>query len=193
LPKISEKGLFGPFSGFWPFSGLFTQFRDPARGGFYINPSRRGPVPGIWRFSGVSPGRPQKGLFWRFFPKFGEMGVFQSPEGVWDPGLPGRPQPGDRAPARGVDVKPPSRGAPGRGARAPGSPGQAWTPDRGPETSRRPLRAPPGGWYPVPGLPRAGVLHQPLAAGPCPRPGDPSRAPGATPPQEEGQGVEPHP
>jgi len=162
LPKISEKGLFGPFSGFWPFSGLFTQFRDPARGGFYINPSRRGPVPGIWRFSGVSPGRPQKGLFWRFFPKFGEMGVFQSPEGVWDPGLPGRPQPGDRAPARGVDVKPPSRGAPGRGARAPGSPGQAWTPDRGPETSRRPLRAPPGlreppllrrrgrGWSPTP-------------------------------------------
>jgi len=101
---------------------------------------------------------------------------------------------GDRAPARGVDVKPPPRGTPGpapgprigdpgiwallgplrqgsgtRIRRPPGPRSRGALPDRvrgarlGPS---RPLGAPPG-----PG--QARVLHQPLAAGPCPRPGAP--------------------
>jgi len=84
------------------------------------------------------------------------------------------PRDGDRAPPRGVDVKPRSAGLP--------DPGQ------GPlEAARRALRTVSGTWSPGPGiweppgsreagmsgpdLGARGVLHQPLAPGPCPRPG----------------------
>jgi len=97
--------------------------------------------------------------------------------------------PGDRgAPARGVDVKPPSRGPPGP---APGLPGTPWLP-RDPPRVRRPLREAPEailgplrGPGTPPGAPGRGVLHQPLAPGPrgsrraLPGPGTPSSGGGA--------------
>jgi len=105
-----------------PFWGIFGGFGVPdpilaIRGGcFYINPSRRGPVAHFRGFWGV--------------PRLG--GISGSPGtrgGDWyqqgSPGGPGGPLPapaGDRAPARGVDVKPPPRGSPG----TPGAGPRAW-------------------------------------------------------------------
>jgi len=108
-----------------------------------------------------------------------------SPRG---PGTPGPGQPGDRAPARGVDVKPSSREGPvpDTGVRrtrwtSPGPGGAcsrplARIPGSG-DLVRKPLpgsRETSGAWE-APGTATPGpagvVLHQPLAAGPCPRPG----------------------
>jgi len=99
-----------------PFWGIFGDFgvSDPILaipgGCFYINPSRRGPVAhfrGFWevpRLGGIfgSPGNPGWGLVPGRCP------------GRSRRALPARA--GDRAPARGVDVKPPPR-------RSPGTPG----------------------------------------------------------------------
>jgi len=101
------------------------------------------------------------------------------------PREPGRgPRDGDRAPPRGVDVKQPlSAGSPGRPGpwEGPGGPsGGPRTPKRGP----RPARAPGRTRDPDP-TPRArGVLHQPLAPGPCPRPGRGSQPSPRVPPGE---------
>jgi len=98
--------------------------------------------------------------------------------------------PGDRAPARGVDVKPLPRRGPGspgtpfpgpgdqgprpRSGRPPGSripdPGDRWEPSR-PGAGETPPGAPGA---PAP-RPQGLLLHQPLAAGPC----GPSGTPGA--------------
>jgi len=99
-----------------PQMGLKVPDREIPRGGFYINPSRRGPVPG---FRGVQ-----------------KMGDFGPRRGLADfpgSGIPGLPAPaGDRAPPRGVDVKPRTRGRLSR-LRSPGAgPG---TPRGSPEPS----------------------------------------------------------
>jgi len=120
------------------------------------------------------PGSPILGLFSPKSPFSGDSGLGPR-EGA--PGARG----GDRAPARGVDVKPPSAG------RSPGRPGLARALE-GPDSripGREPCRDPSGPFRgalePLPGTPRGLVLHQPLAAGPCPRPGDPVVAPGPGP------------
>jgi len=86
-------------------------------------------------------------------------------EALREPG--GGPPAGDRAPARGVDVKP----SPGTGSRR--VPRGLGGPERGSGGPRTPDRGPRGlGGLPEPGcpettVPRWGVLHQPLAPGPC--------------------------
>jgi len=170
---------FGPFWAFLPKIGLFAHFWRSRRGGFYINPSRRGPVPASGPGNGVFPGYPRGGLKSRFsgfwgFP--GNPGFL-----VRDPGGVSQPRPGDRAPARGVDVKPPT---PER------SPGRPWLSRAlGRAISRIPvpgslpgaLGPSQGPLRPVPDLHGGVVLHQPLAAGPCPRPGTPPGDPGSQP------------
>jgi len=172
---------------------IFQPFPDPARGGFYINPSRRGPAVPKKAVFGPSPGKPRKR---RFFGIFGENAPFWG----FSPSRGSRPlpdPPGYRgAPARGVDVKPPSPGLPGPGPGFPGPPGWPGSPPGPPGRPPRALRGPSGGLGPPPGGPWARVLHQPLAPGPRGSPGSggtPPGLPGSTPPQEEGMGVEPPP
>jgi len=153
--------------------GRGTPGRASRRGGFYINPSRRGPVPGL---AGLGP----SGAETRKSPVLGILGK-KGPKWA-SPGLPG---PGtrnprksrDRAPARGVDVKPPLAGIPEYAEKG----------RKGPKCRKRPKKAifadfgdfrqfwrflAPSG---TPGTPPQGLLlHQPLAAGPC----GPSRGPG---------------
>jgi len=170
---------------------------DPANPARALLHQPLAPGPCTREFGGFGGGprkRPKKGDF-REFPHFRGKWPFPGPGGSWRPGLPGRPQTGDRAPARGVDVKPPSPGWLGSGCRAAGAPWPVWDPETG---SGDLPEAPPGpsrGRCPVPDPGAGVVLHQPLAAGPCPRPGDPlrgpeagrpSRAPGGSPPPRTG-------
>jgi len=70
--------------------------RTSPRGGFYINPSRRGPVPHFWDFWRGSPGGAQNGYFGQFSWKSREMRDLGSPDPE-DPDHPGRAQgPGAR-------------------------------------------------------------------------------------------------
>jgi len=95
--------------------------------------------------------------------------------------------PGRRAPPRGVDVKQPPGGRPPGRRGPPEGPGGLPRGPRGPDPedlgsrSRRGRRPSPGGGLEarvrVPDTAAYGVLHQPLAAGPCPRPAG-SRRPG---------------
>jgi len=114
------------------------------------------------RFSGGTPGMPQKGHFRPFSgktPKIGDFGL-PGPRALPDPG-------GYRgAPARGVDVKPPSGRGPGPGPGVPRGLLAGQDPSRGPETSRRGLRGPSRGLGAPSRAPGARVLHQPLAPGP---------------------------
>jgi len=150
--------------------GLPDPFLAIPGGCFYINPSRRVPVAPFSRFlGGTPPGRDSE--------------TPGNPGGVWSPrdllgpgGLPPGPRDGDRAPARGVDVKPPPRRRPGPGTRVPGWLGGLPCPQGSPGKGLSALRAlaGPGDLRipdpdPAPGV----VLHQPLAAGPCPRPEPP--------------------
>jgi len=156
-----------------PFLGKIPAFLE----GFYINPSRRGPaVPQ----NGVLAGYPGKGPKRPFFGDFAQKGQkwgILTPEGSGPVRGPGRGSPGNRgAPARGVDVKPPSRAPPGPGPRAPGSPFGHPGAQRPLGTPPGPSGAPPGGLGAPPGPPDAGVLHQPLAPGPRGSPGRPGRA-----------------
>jgi len=168
---LAQNSDFGPFSVKMGFLALFCQFPPSRQGGFYINPSRRGPVTPFSGFCGVWPGEALKGPFSLIFPIFGENGPFPVPRLGWGSGSPPGSRGGDRAPARGVDVKPPSRGGPERGSRAPGAQIWARTPKRGPETSRRPLRAPLGGCAPS-RTPRRGLFYiNPSRRGPVPGPG----------------------
>jgi len=67
-PYFAKMGLLGPF----------CRFRPRFREGFYINPSRRGPVPRFWGILGSRPGRGWGGPFWAFFsgnPLFGGFGT----------------------------------------------------------------------------------------------------------------------
>jgi len=98
MPKI---GLFSPKSGKWPFlakKGSFCHFRDPVRGVFYINPSRRGPVTPNLGFSGQISGRALKGPFFRILGLFAQNGRFPGPEPRRGPS---QPQPGQGPDARG--------------------------------------------------------------------------------------------
>jgi len=148
--------------------GSKTRIPGSPGGGFTSTPRAGAP-----RF----PGDPPPGEGWRLGLRRGPPG----PSGT--PGIPGaRPNPaGNRgAPARGVDVKPPTRRCPGPGPGAPGRPlppggaGSQDPPDPGdgvPETpgSRRPGPWSPGPWegsLPLVEGPAGVVLHQPLAAGP---------------------------
>jgi len=169
-----------PFSAFFGVLGLFgpfLRFRDSRQGGFYINPSRRGPVPAFSGFSGPRPEKVRVGPFWAFFPRNPRKGGF--------PGFrPLRAQTarsGDRAPARGVDVKPPSPGRPVRGTPASRA-REGHIPDPGDrEPCWEPWRPLPGPWKPLPAAPRGLLLHQPLAAGPCGPSGTQEVAPGPCP------------
>jgi len=160
MAKILKRGLKSRIPGIW----------RPARGGFYINPSRRGPaVPG-GGWLGSSPGR----------------GCPRAP-GEPRRGLPGTPGPGDprrvpRGPAARGWCKTTPRGGvweprgPVSGPLSPGEPpgGVPGTlsgipgtgvpgPSRGPGVSRRPRRALPG-----PGRPRRGLFYiNPSRRGPA--------------------------
>jgi len=163
--------LFGPFRPFLAYPGI------PAKGGFTSTP-RGGALSRLFRgFLVPGPGRPGEGHFGPFFPKIPEKGDFRGP----GPGGVQTTQPGDRAPARGVDVKPPSpersaRGTPGSRAR------EGHIPDPGDrEPCWEPWRPLPGAWEPLPAVPRGLLLHQPLAAGPCGPSGTPEVAAGPCP------------
>jgi len=117
-PGKAPGGLRGPGFPIWGSQGPGTRSRPRARGGFYINPSRRGPVPGpglagspsgvpgsFWPLWGLPAQIPQNRGFW---PKSPILGLSRLTPAK------GR-KPGYRAPARGVDVKPPSRGLPESG------------------------------------------------------------------------------
>jgi len=157
------------FTHFWRFLAIFGQiwgFGAPRRGGFTSTPRGGALYPDFWVFAGGGP----RGLFWRDFPAGRENGL---------PGTPGSGT-GRRAPARGVDVKPPPRARSGTGQGPPGPcgswgprlPGLPGSPGGGLPGEGTPVPV-PGTWSrsrirddPAPGV----VLHQPLAAGPCPRP-----------------------
>jgi len=178
-------GIFATFPAFWPFlakMGTFTRIRTLPQGWFYINPSRRGPVPGILPIFGSwreGSRKAPKGPFSEISPKFGEKGV-PGPGGPRPvPGSPGR----RRAPARGVDVKPPSRAGPGPGSQGLGAQDQGSGPlgpgdlpgDPSGPLQGGPVRRPgtaSGGCFTS--TPRAGALSPSrgpgVAAGPCPRP-----------------------
>jgi len=124
-PKTPKNTKNSDFPGFWAFWSFLAKIalseprRTPRQGWFYINPSRRGPVTPFWGFWRGSPGNPVFRGFSVFFPVFGEIwdsGPFWADLGSPRPGAPGR----RRAPARGVDVKPPSRGRTPRGPWSPG-------------------------------------------------------------------------
>jgi len=151
---LAVLGVSGPF---WRPAGV--AFTSTPRGGA-LYPIFRG----FWR------GAPA-GLFWE---SPGTGVVLVPGGGLSEPRAPRAPRAGDRAPARGVDVKPPPRRRPGTGPRSRearralprplgnprGDPGRVVRTLRGPGDLR--IQDPD----PAPGV----VLHQPLAAGPCPRP-----------------------
>jgi len=99
---------------------------------------------------GETPGR----------PLFGDL---PAPGRRWPPRTLRR---GHRAPARGVDVKPPPRRRPGTGFGPPEAPGWSRTPSRGPGDLLGALPGPWGRGSPVPDPGAGVVLHQPLAAVP---------------------------
>jgi len=131
-PARPREGAPGPLEGAWEASralrdpgGVWGPSGDPgtpgprsgtpARGGFYINPSRRGPaVPGgVWE-GPPGPGSPKSPISGKF-PKIPQKRGFWALPG----GDPQKPQKGVTGGSpRGVDVKPPSRGSPGRSKRA---------------------------------------------------------------------------
>jgi len=183
LPSKSRKGrkcgYLPVFGCFWPFLAKFGVSGPPAGVAFTSTPRGGALYPLFGAFSRGSPGGAILGVF---------------PPGR-DLDLPGHP-PGsrtrDRAPARGVDVKPPSRGWSARTPR-PGRPenlsrGPREVPEGSPTTRGGPPQGDPCSRVPglvqIPGFgirgPRSvGVLHQPLAAGPCPRPAGPLRPGGS--------------
>jgi len=170
--KKPEKAQKSCFRGPGPKRALFGA---PARGVLHqpLAPGPRGP--------GRAPRAPEGPGGYRAGPArlFGSPGplVPRALPGPRDPGTPARYR---GAPARGVDVKPPSRTGPGpgpgvpRGALGPWEASQevsrtGW-PDPGISGSRGP-RPGPGRALRVPSPPpgegvRGVVLHQPLAAGP---------------------------
>jgi len=81
LAKYGVKPLFFRKRAFW---GPFCQILSSPRGGFYINPSRRGPVPGfgavLGSWSGEARGGPFRAIFLEI-PQNGEFGVW-APEGL---------------------------------------------------------------------------------------------------------------
>jgi len=80
---MAKKAIFDVFRRFWAFLpklALFPGFRDPAQGWFYINPSRRGPVPGKMGFLGSGPGESRGGPFWAYFAENPQNGGFGAPE-----------------------------------------------------------------------------------------------------------------
>jgi len=173
---------------------LFGHFPDPGalfERGFTSTPRAGAPVTPFSGFWGSGWKRAQNPLFWGFW------GVPPGNRGFRLPGPGGlsRTPAGYRgAPARGVDVKPPSRGVPGPGPGVSREPLASQDPLRGPgpgpEASGalfRPLEGPPG-------PPRARVLHQPLAPGPrgCPPgSGGVSRDPGSGEPSRGSRGSPP--
>jgi len=87
-----------------PFLGILDPFQTLPQGWFYINPSRRGPVPLRESFFAVWAGNPHFGGFWPNFPIFGDLagsgpkGPFSDPgarRGLDQPGPGTGPRPGD--------------------------------------------------------------------------------------------------
>jgi len=173
-------GLFGPF----------CSFRPPPRGVFYINPSRRGPVPAPEPKKGDFPGYPRKGLKTAILADFRDFPPFRRNR------LPGpqrtlpAPRAGDRAPARGVDVKPPSPGSPDPGSRVPRGPPGLWDPSGVRNGSGGPPRALPGPRAPRRPAPRGLFYINPSRRGPVPvpGPGGTSPDPGSGKPLRRGRG-----
>jgi len=178
-------GLFSRFWPFWPFSAVLDLLGTLPRGGFYINPSRRGPAVPKKAFSGPSPGGAQKPHFWGIFGEIPGFRGFRAP----GPQRALRTAPGNRgAPARGVDVKPPS---PGRRDPVPGvprPPGWPGSPSGPPGGSGSPPGPPQGALGPLPGLPGRGFYINPSRRGPA-VPGGPLPGPGAGRPPSSGGGA----
>jgi len=117
------KSVQNPKIGVFPEKGVKTPGPGTPRGLLLHQPLAAGPCPGISRGSGARLG----GGF--------EKGPPEGPWRTWGPGDPSQPRTGDRAPARGVDVKPrpqdwpvPDLGARRSGKPSPGQgePSQAW-------------------------------------------------------------------
>jgi len=179
------------------FSGLFCQIypflRIPASSARALlhQPLAAGPCT---RFLGSKWGLAEKSPKTPILGDFGQKPGFPGFSGVWDPEGPLVTWPGDRAPARGVDVKPPSAGWSDPGTRAPGALPGLWDPFAGSGGLRSPVPGLPGPWGALPRPAQGLVLHQPLAAGPCPRPGVPLRGTGVPGlPSPDGRLVAPYP
>jgi len=200
---MAKKPFFGPFCQKWPFWPLFRENSPVATGLKYAG----NPKNGLFSQKGLKvPGpEPRRGVAFTSTPRGGvlspkrggfrgppggggEMGSGARSESPRDPWGPGPGQPGDRAPARGVDVKPPSREgpvpdtgvrrtrwtSPGPGEPVPG----LWPGSRDPGTwfgspSRGPGRALGPGRPRVPPRPaRRGLFYiNPSRQGPVPVPG----------------------
>jgi len=97
MPKMGFFGFFRRFCPFWAISAFSAPWRPLPRGGFYINPSRRGPVTPKTGKNGKTPGIPQNRVFWEILEK---IPLFA---GFWRPGPegpPDRPVPGRETPPR---------------------------------------------------------------------------------------------
>jgi len=169
-----EKWPFLAFFGFLGLLGPFWRIPDPAARGVLHQPLAAGPCTRLLGLLGVlargGPGRPFWACFWGNPPKWG----------ILAPGAPeGSPaaRPGDRAPARGVDVKPPSRTRPDPGSRVPRVPQVPRTPLGVRKRSGGPSGASQGS--PAPGRPgRRGLFYiNPSRRGPVPGRGPPPGVP----------------
>jgi len=178
MPKMGNFGLFRPFWPFRPKSGLFQDSQPSPRGGFYINPSRRGPVTPFLGFSGPRPGIPRKRGFSGKMPKIPDFRGFRDPVPGGTLDHSSRVQgPGARGWCKTPLAGPAVAGLP--------SPGPWKGPDPGSRTPGAlpgPLLAPPRGLGTPPG-PRAGVgfTSTPRGGALSPSRGPRSRA-GALPP-----------
>jgi len=159
--------------------GFFAHFagsRQFLRGVFYINPSRRGPVPAFFAFSGSEPGEARGAPKWGFFREIpGNRGLGSGTPG----GVSGVPRDGDRAPPRGVDVKPPSAARSRRDTRALGAHSGHPAPPGPPDPVPDPLGPSQGPGEPSRASRSAGFYINPSRRGPAPGPG--SRGLGSLP------------
>jgi len=173
--------IFGLFRYFGPFEPFFASFGIPAEGCFTSTPRAGALYRLFWGSEDPGPGRPGEALLG---PKLGKSP--KSGDSGSGPRRVSRAREGRRAPARGVDVKPPSAAGSETGPRGPRGPRTLWIPIPG---FRSPggLSRPPEGAGDPPRTPSGGVvLHQPLAAGPCPGPGGVPGVPGVPETWSEG-------
>jgi len=157
------------------YFGVSCPVSDPAARGVLHQPLAAGPCTRVFRvFRGLAGEGP-------LGPFFGEIA---QNEQFWGSGTPeGYPasRPGDRAPARGVDVKHPSRARSRPGPGPPGSPRWSGTPPGVRNWSGGPSGASRGPGDPLPG-PRGGWFYiNPSRRGPAPAPDRVPDQPGRLP------------
>jgi len=147
-PETAKMGFFAHFRHFrpfWPFLAKMASFCSPATSparGLLHQPLAAGSCTRQNREKWPDPGYPrEKVIFGDFCPKSPFSGFWGLGTPEWFPAS----RPGDRAPARGVDVKPPP--AQGAGTGVPGlqGPGRAQISDPGLREARRALLGPSGG------------------------------------------------